>query len=432
MKNTILQLQKISKSFLKDDGSNLDILDDINIEFHEGEIVGILGRSGCGKSTLLRIITGLTEKTKGKMLFHNRPASDQNNLKMSMVFQSFGLFPWLTIYENVAIGLRAFNLDEAIIEKKVSMGIKLAGLNGFERAYPREISSGMRQRVGFARAIVIDPEILILDEPFSALDYLTGQVLKSDLLDIWFERSISSIKSIILVTHSIEEALTLCDRVILLSSNPGRVIANIPVNIAHPRGHDSVEFQALIDKVYAAMTKESKSSDEDIKTNIYRLYPQAPSISGLIGFMKNLKTNYNGKAKLSAIATTLRLTYQNVLPIAESLSLLKFVDIMGDEISLSSSGNILLDADDYARNVIIQEHLVQSVDYIKKLYHKIQDSPTHNITKKDAIEILKNDFYEPEAQAVFEYTINWGRDVRLLAYNAKKSEVSLFPKPKTK
>lgn len=432
MKKTILQLKKISKSFVKEDGSNLDILDDINIEFHEGEIVGILGRSGCGKSTLLRIITGLTSESKGKILCHNKPASDKNNLKMSMVFQAFGLFPWLTIYENVAIGLRASGLDEAMIEKKVSMGIKLAGLGGFECAYPREISSGMRQRVGFARAIVVDPEILILDEPFSALDYLTGQVLKSDLLDIWFERSISSIKSIILVTHSIEEALTLCDRVILLSSNPGRVIANIAVNIAHPRDHDSIEFQALTNKVYAAMTKESKSLDADAKTNIYRLYPQAPSIRQLIGFMNSLKNNYDGKAKLSEIAKTLRLTYQNVLPIAESLVLLKFADITGDEISLSSSGNILLDADDYARNVIIQEHLVQSVDYVKKLYRKIQDSPTRTISKKAAMEILKNDFYEPEAQAVFEYTINWSRYVRLLAYNAKKAEISLFPKPKTK
>lgn len=432
MKKTILQLKNISKSFTKEDGSNIDILEGINIEFHEGEVVGILGRSGCGKSTLLRIVTGLIEKSKGKILFHNKPITKEHLLKMSMVFQAFGLLPWLTIYENVAIGLRAQGVSEETIEKKVSMGIKLAGLCGFEYAYPREISSGMRQRVGFARAIVVDPEILILDEPFSALDYLTGRVLKSDLLDIWFERSISSIKSIVLVTHSIEEALTLCDRVILLSSNPGRVIANIDVNIEHPRDHDSVEFQTLTNKIFAAMTKESALSDSDEKINIYRSYPQSPSIRQLIGFMDDLKTKYSGKAKISEMASELHLTYQNILPIAESLSLLKFAEINKEEILLLSSGNILLDADDFSRNIIIQEHLVQSVEYIKKLYHKIQQSHSHKISKTEAIDILKDNFSEEESQNIFGYTINWCRNVRLFSYNSKRGELSLFSNQKKK
>lgn len=428
MGKKILELKNIRKSFKKEDGTNIDILDNINIDFRDGEIVGIVGRSGCGKSTLLRIITGLIAQTSGKVLLHGKSVNTENST-MSMVFQTFGLFPWLTIYENVAIGLRTQGLSDDIIAKKVSMGINLVGLSGFESAYPREISGGMRQRVGFARAIVMDPEVLILDEPFSALDHLTSQLLRSDLLDIWFKRSISSIKSIILVTHSMEEALKLCDKIIVLSSNPGRVIASINVNVPHPRDSDSLEIQSLMNKIYSVMTNQGMS---DETTNIYRLYPQCPSINKLIWVMEHIKDNHLGKVKLSLLAESTHLTNQKLIPIVESLSLLKFSDINGDEISLSSSGNILLDADANGRNAIMQEHLVQSVDFIKKLYHKIQESKTHTITKEEALRILSSDFNNAEAESIFNNTINWVRHVKLFSYNAKKSVLSLFHKIKVK
>ena len=431
MKKKILELKNINKAFLRDDGSSsINILDDINIEFCEGEIVGIIGRSGCGKSTLLRLITGLIPVTSGEISLHENPINSENS-KISMVFQTFGLFPWLTIFENIALGLKTKGIDEKMIKSKVSTALNLVGLRGFEEAYPREISGGMRQRVGFARAMVIDPEILILDEPFSALDYLTANILKADLLDLWFERSISSIKTIILVTHSIEEALTLCDRVIILSSNPGKVIANINVNIDHPRDHNSKNFHDILDKIYTIIAQKNITQDNEQQNNVYTLYPQSASIIKMIGFMERLKQDpYQGGTEIKEIAAKLRLTYKNVLPLIESLFLLKFIDIDGNKISLTSAGNILLDADIEAKKNIIKEHLVKYVSFIRDIYHVLQATSDQFITKKELLAMLSNNFNANEANKILGYTISWVRYAELFIYDAENSVMTLMCKAK--
>ena len=229
----LLQCSDVRKAFPKPDGAELLVLEGMNLELREGQIVGLLGRSGSGKSTLLRLIAGLAEPTSGHVTYLGHPISGPAP-GIAMVFQSFALFPWLTVFENVALGLEAQRMPRAEIRKRSLAAIDLIGLDGFESAYPRELSGGMRQRVGFARALVVHPNILLMDEPFSALDVLTAETLRTDFLDLWAEGRMP-IKGVILVTHNIEEAVLMCDRILVFGSNPGRILSEIKVSLPQPR-----------------------------------------------------------------------------------------------------------------------------------------------------------------------------------------------------
>ena len=250
----LLDVSHVSQSYRKGSGeSGTPILDDVSMTLREGEIVGLLGRSGCGKSTLLRIISGLARPTGGSVRFQDKEV-DGPSEGVAMVFQSFALFPWLTVLDNVEIGLRACGEKSDETRKRALGAIDLIGLDGFESAYPKELSGGMRQRVGFARALVVQPKILLMDEPFSALDVLTAETLRTDLLDLWSEGKMP-IKSILMVTHNIEEAVLMCDRVLVLASNPGRIATEIKVDLPHPRDRLDPEFRQLVETIYARMTQ---------------------------------------------------------------------------------------------------------------------------------------------------------------------------------
>src|SRR6202140_4214441 len=244
----LLEVHSIRQAFPKPDGSQLLVLDDLNIELAEGQIVGLLGRTGSGKSTLLRLIAGLARPSAGTITYLGKPVVAPAP-GIAMVFQSFALFPWMTVLENVQLGLEALGLPEAEIRQRALAAIDLIGLDGYESAYPRELSGGMRQRVGFARALVVHPNILLMDEPFSALDVLTAETLRTDFLELWSEGRLP-IKGVILVTHNIEEAVLMCDRVLLFSTNPGRVVSEIKVGLRHPRDRQHPDFAALVDRIY--------------------------------------------------------------------------------------------------------------------------------------------------------------------------------------
>jgi NitT/TauT family transport system ATP-binding protein len=230
---TLFELNGVRQAYPKPSGQEYVVLDDVDLSLRDGEIVGLLGRSGSGKSTLLRIIAGLVRPTSGRIRHHGEPVSGPTD-GVAMVFQTFALFPWLTVSANVLAGLKAKGVPAQQAEARADQAIKLIGLSGFESAYPKELSGGMRQRVGVARALVVHPEILLMDEPCSALDVLTAETLRTDLLDLWMERRLP-IKSILMVTHNIEEAVLMCDRILVFSSNPGRVAAEIRVELGHPR-----------------------------------------------------------------------------------------------------------------------------------------------------------------------------------------------------
>src|SRR3954447_16352316 len=243
----LLDVRNVRRAFPRPGGAELLVLDDVQLTLREGEIVGLLGRSGSGKSTLLRIISGLSAPTAGSVTYLGQTVSGPAQ-GIAMVFQSFALFPWLTVLENVQLGLEALGLPAEEIRKRALAAIDLIGLDGYESAYPRELSGGMRQRVGFARALVVHPNILLMDEPFSALDVLTAETLRTDFLELWGDGKLP-IKGVIIVTHNIEEAVLMCDRILLFSTNPGRIIREIAVDLKQPRNRLDAQFRDLVEKI---------------------------------------------------------------------------------------------------------------------------------------------------------------------------------------
>jgi NitT/TauT family transport system ATP-binding protein len=250
----LLELKHISKSYPHGNGVR-PVLEDISFSIEEGEFVAIVGPSGCGKSTLLRIINGIVPATAGQVLYRGRQV-DGINLECALVFQSFALMPWLSVKANVEMGLEARGVTPAERERIASVYIDKVGLDGFEEAYPRELSGGMKQRVGLARALAVEPKLLLMDEPFSALDALTAITLREELLDIWHAPDMS-VHTIVLVTHIIEEAVELADRIIVLSSNPGRLTADLKVEIARPRDRRTEPFNNLVDKVFSLIEERA-------------------------------------------------------------------------------------------------------------------------------------------------------------------------------
>src|SRR5271169_3163015 len=318
----LLQCTEVRKAFPKPDGAELLVLEGMNLELREGQIVGLLGRSGSGKSTLLRLIAGLSEPSAGDLHYLGQPISGPAP-GIAMVFQSFALFPWLTVFENVALGLEAQRMPRADIRKRSLQAIDLIGLDGFESAYPRELSGGMRQRVGFARALVVHPNILLMDEPFSALDVLTAETLRTDFLELWGEGQLP-IKAVLLVTHNIEEAVQMCDRLLIFSTNPGRVVSEIPIDLPQPRHTQDPRFRALIDRVYVEMTarprgearpgtKAERFAGTGIGTTL--IHVSSNVLTGLIEAVN--EPPYSGKADLPAIAEEQHLEIDELFPAAE-------------------------------------------------------------------------------------------------------------------
>src|SRR5471032_447701 len=301
----LLDIRGVCRSFPKGSGEELLVLEKVDLTIHAGEIVGLLGRSGSGKSTLLRIIAGLIAPSSGDAKCRGETIVGPPN-GVSMVFQSFALFPWLTVLQNVELGLEALGIESTERRTRALAAIDLIGLDGFESAYPKELSGGMRQRVGFARALVVHPDLLLMDEPFSALDVLTAETLRTDLIDLWIEGRMP-IKSILMVTHNIEEAVLMCDRIVILSSNPGRLVAEVDVPFKHPRNRLDPAFRSLVDEIYAKMT--ARQSGEATKQTL-EFGSRLPHVSTnlLAGLIETLAVApYNGRADMPVIARSLHL-----------------------------------------------------------------------------------------------------------------------------
>ncbi|WEV46440.1 nitrate/sulfonate/bicarbonate ABC transporter ATP-binding protein [Bifidobacterium sp. ESL0690] len=260
--HTVIEASHISQSFTSEKGNETTVLDDISFNLHEGEIVAILGRSGAGKSTFLRILAGLIQPTSGKVSYRGKEL-DGPNPGVALVFQTFALMPWLTVEDNVELGLEARGVPREERHKRALEAIDAIGLDGFESAYPKELSGGMKQRIGIARALVLRPDALFMDEPFSALDVLTAENLRQEVLNLWNNNQ-SGMKSILIVTHNIEEAVQMADRVVVLGSHPGHLIAQVPVNLPRPRDKHSPEFEAMVDKLYAILTGQESQRSRQI------------------------------------------------------------------------------------------------------------------------------------------------------------------------
>src|SRR3954464_7676480 len=308
----LLDVRDVRRAFPRPGGAELLVLDDVQLTLGENEIVGLLGRSGSGKSTLLRIISGLSAPTAGTVTYLGQSVNGPAR-GVAMVFQGFALFPWMTVLENVQLGLEALGLPPEEIRKRALAAIDLIGLDGYESAYPRELSGGMRQRVGFARALVVHPNILLMDEPFSALDVLTAETLRTDFLDLWCEGQLP-IKSVLLVTHNIDEAVQMCDRLLIFSTHPGRVVSEIPINMPRPRNANDPRYIAMVDRVYAEMT--TRRNGEQRPGGRVERFPGTGigtilshvSSNLLSGLMEAVAEDpFKGKADLPDIAETLQM-----------------------------------------------------------------------------------------------------------------------------
>lgn len=394
------------------------VLDNVGLSLYDNEIVGLLGRSGSGKSTLLRSIAGLVRPTSGVVDFP--PGPDGQPSHVSMVFQSFALFPWLTVLENVEIGLEARNVPGEVRRKRALAAIDLIGLDGFESAYPKELSGGMRQRVGLARALVVDPDVLLMDEPFSALDVLTAETLRTDLLDLWGEGRMP-IKSILMVTHNIAEAVLMCDRIMLFSANPGRVISEIKVDLPQPRNRHDPAFRALVEEIYVKMTGDDASGAMRPGvfpgTGLGMVLPQVTT-NTLAGLIEAIHAPaYGGKADLPELASELHYTADELFPIAEVLQLLRLAELKGGDIRLlpAAARYALSDMDE--RKQLFAQQLMNFVPLVAHVRRVLDDRSSRSAPARRFRDELEDFMSESDAAQTLDVVTQWGRYAELFAYD---------------
>ena len=424
----LLDVHDVRRTFPKPGGDELLVLEGVNITLREGEIVGLLGRSGSGKSTLLRLIAGLA-KPQGGTLTYLGQTIDGPASGIAMVFQSFALFPWLTVLENVQLGLEALSLPEKEIRTRALAAIDLIGLDGYESAYPRELSGGMRQRVGFARAMVVHPNILLMDEPFSALDVLTAENLRTDFIELWSDKKLP-IKGVILVTHNIEEAVQMCDRVLLFSTGPGRVVTEIAIDTPRPRERTDPTFEDYVDRIYVEMTAKR------VERQAYR-QDRAPggaigtilthvSSSLIAGLIETVAAPpYNGKADLPDIASDLQLEVDELFPVTEALQLLRLGDVEGGDIKLTHMGRRFAEADTNERKEIFSRALMACVPLAAHIRRVLDERANHTAPRRRFIDELEDHMTEEAAQMTLRAVISWARFAELFSYDKESETFSL-------
>jgi NitT/TauT family transport system ATP-binding protein len=420
----ILAVNDVGCGFDKAQQGELKVLDGVNLTLKEGEIVGLLGRSGSGKSTLLRIIAGLIKPTEGHVEYCGKPLSGPAE-GVAMVFQTFALFPWLTVLENVEAGLEALGVAARERRERALSAIDLIGLDGFENAYPRELSGGMRQRVGFARALVVNPTLLLMDEPFSALDVLTAETLRTDMLDLWNAGSMP-IKSVLIVTHNIEEAVFMCDRILLLSSNPGRVGAEIVVPFPHPRNRLAPAFRQLVDDIYAKMTARKQTAGAPRSELHIGSWMPAVSTNLLAGLIETLAVApYHGRADLPELASSLRLEVDDLFPVAEFLQHLGFAEVSEGDIALTMTGRLFAEEGTQARKLRFSEQLLRAIPLANHIRTVLNERPGQRAPLDRFKQELEDFLSDQAAEETLDAVIDWGRYAEIFSYNDQSEMFSL-------
>ena len=432
----LITLEGVSKSYQQPNGQQISILEPINLELRSGEIVALLGPSGSGKSTLMRMIAGLIPPSDGQVLYHNRPLVGLNP-GIAIVFQNFALYPWLTVLENVELGLKAKGELPEPRRKKALRMIDIIGLDGFENAYPKELSGGMRQRVGFARALAVEPELLCMDEPFSALDVLTAENLRFELLDLWLEKKIPT-QAVLIVTHGIEEAVILADRIVVLGRNPGRIRAELTVTLPHYRDRKTPEFQALVDQVYKILTNPELSCEtvaaptQTTATTVSQAQP-APSpkyqslpqvrtgaIAGLLELLEDRK-----EKDLYRLGQELMLEVDDILPIVEAAKLMEFLVIQEGDLLLTPVGIQFIAGGIDQRKQIVRSQILSNIRLVQQISRMLQSKRNHRISEELILDILEAHFSPQEAMRQLKTAIDWGRYAELYSYDEPGGEIFL-------
>ncbi|MBD2681295.1 MULTISPECIES: AAA-associated domain-containing protein [Nostoc] len=425
----LIALKSVRKSYQQPNGQEIVILENINLELRPGEIVALLGPSGSGKSTLMRIVAGLISPSKGEVLYHERPLVGLNP-GVAIVFQSFALYPWLSVLENVELGLKAKGEPLESRRQKALKMIDIIGLDGFENAYPKELSGGMRQRVGFARALAVEPELLCMDEPFSALDVLTAENLRFELLDLWLERRIPT-KAVLIVTHGIEEAVIMADRIIVLGRNPGRIRADLPVTLPHYRDRKHPSFQALVDRVYTIITNPDLDKiDTPATPSVQAATPQARyqslpavrigSIAGLLELLEDRQ-----EKDLYRLAQELQLEVDDILPIVEAAKLMDFVELAEGDISLKPIAQEFINGGIDERKQIVRAQLLTHIRLVQQIYRLLEAKQNQRIPEELVLDILETHFSPKEAEQQLETVVDWGRYAEIYGYDEPSGQIFL-------
>ncbi len=429
---SLITLEGVSKVYQQPNGQTISILEPINLELRSGEIVALLGPSGSGKSTLMRMIAGLIPPSDGEVLYHNRPLVGLNP-GVAIVFQNFALYPWLTVLENVELGLKAKGeLPEPRRQKALRM-IDIIGLDGFENAYPKELSGGMRQRVGFARALAVEPELLCMDEPFSALDVLTAENLRFELLDLWLEKKIPT-KAVLIVTHGIEEAVILADRIVVLGRNPGRIRAEMTVTLPHYRDRKTPQFQAIVDQVYKILTNPDLSCEtvsapattvsqpQPAQSAKYQSLPQVRigAVAGLLELLEDRK-----EKDLYRLGQELMLEVDDILPIVEAAKLMDFLAIQEGDLFLTTVGNQFIVGGIDERKQVVRTQILSNIRLVQQISRMLQSKRNHRISEELILDILEAHFSPQEAMRQLKTAIDWGRYAELYSYDEPGGEMFL-------
>ncbi len=424
----MLTAEHVTKSFPMPDGGELSVLHDVHLTVREGEVVALLGRSGSGKSTLLRILAGLIPPSSGQVLMDDKPLNGPNP-GVAMVFQSFALLPWLTVQQNAELGLLARGTDRDAALKEAEQALQMVGLEGFESAYPRELSGGMRQRVGFARAFVMRPEVLMMDEPFSALDVLTAENLRGEISDLW-EKGTFPAKSILLVTHNIEESVMLSDRIVVLGANPGVVRGEVRVDLPRPRKAKDPRFAALVDHIYAVMTNPTASvgafspnayTEQPLPKSRFPMLPHA-RVGGISGLLE-IVNEAGGRADLPDLADRLRLEVDDLLPTVDAAVMLGFAKVENGDVEITDAGREFATADVDESRELFAKQLAAHVPFLSTMVETLRQKKDGAVRKDFFMDILDEHFTEKEAERQFEQLIYWGRYAGLFEYDASEEKL---------
>src|ERR1700720_3927344 len=425
MSEPIIEGRAIEKSYPQPDWTRIEVVGLTDFAIEPGKIIALLGASGCGKSTLLRILSGLSQPSSGALFWHGKPLNGQAP-NVAIVFQSFALFPWLTVLENVEAPLEARGVAEVERRKRALRTLDTVGLDGFETAYPKELSGGMKQRVGFARALVVEPEVLFMDEPFSALDVLTAENLRGELLELWTSRKMPT-RAIFMVTHNIEEAVLLADRVVVLGRNPGRIRADFEVDLPRPRDRKSRRFLEFVDHIYKVLTQPdvehapptgpaARQQAAAGQAPAYQMMPHARP-GGIAGLLEIL-IDRGGKEDLYNLADELAMEVSDLLPIIEACSLLNFIRVQEGDVEITPEGKVFAEADILTRKSLFREAALQHVTLLKQIYNALRAKADRTLPDDFFSDILDEHFSAEEAEAQLQTAIHWGRYAEVFDYDA--------------
>jgi NitT/TauT family transport system ATP-binding protein len=418
--HAIIEARKVEKSYASDGAGAIQVIAPMDLAIYPGEILAVLGPSGSGKSTLLRILTGLARPSGGEVIHHGHEVGGPCE-NVSIVFQSFALFPWLTVLENVAAPLKARGVPAA---ERTARSVKIldtVGLDGFENAYPKELSGGMKQRVGFARALVVEPEVLFMDEPFSALDVLTAENLRGELLELWQSHKMPT-RAVFVVTHNIEEAVLLADRIIVLGKNPATIRTDFRVLLERPRDRKDARFTNLVDYIYRVLTRPDLAPALEPMAALasrakpkYQMLPHARR--GAIAGLLEMLADHNGRDDMYRLAAALSFEIDDLLPVVDAAVVLGFAKVEEGDVEITASGRAFSEADILRRKELFRAAALENIALIRQITRSLEARADHTLPDGVFEDLLDEHFSEEEAKAQLETAIGWGRYAELFDHD---------------